>query len=449
MNDGDALPAGVVHLHASGVIASVNDWFAEWISRSRKELVGLALDDVLTYAHDDFFPDGRGPGPWMMLDRRDPGRAVIVSREHSREGQTLLLLEASARWRALRDLRRDHDLADRTSTRLQLLMDSSVAFSTATSEDRLATILADTAGRAYNAEHAAVYLHHPDGRTTLVAGHDPFNGEIDSESLIALVSAPRRTLALSGPDEGESLHPGLAPAMRAAGVHALIATPLHHEEMDFGAFIAWFRHERTFDHEAAPLAEALAGQAAQALATLRLQTRLAFAATHDDVTGLPNRRHLEDQLRAIVGQTACAVLFVDLDRFKEVNDRLGHHAGDRMLREAGRRLLAAVRMQDLVARYGGDEFVIVCPTADVSAAQAIARRVLALLHDGATGRVFGASIGIATAPAGSPSTAEQLIRTADTAMYRAKEAGGNQIMSAVGGPITLTGPVASAPPDVA
>lgn len=439
MNEGVALPAGVVHLEASGVIASANDWFAEWIRRSRNELVGLSLDDVLTYAHDDFFPDGRGPGPWMMLDRRDAGRAVIVSREHSREGQTLLLLEASARWRALRDLRRDHDLADRTSARLQLLMDSSVAFSTAMREDRLATILADTAERAYGAQHAAVYLHHPDGRTTLVAGHDPFNGEIDSESLIALVSAPRRTLALSGPNEVERLHPGLAPAMQAAGVHALIATPLHHEEMDFGAFIAWFRHNRTFDHEAAPLAEALAGQAAQALATLRLQTRLAFAATHDDVTGLPNRRHLEDQLRAIVGRAACAVLFVDLDRFKEVNDRLGHHAGDRMLREAGNRLLAAVRTQDLVARYGGDEFVVVCPTEDVADAHAIARRVLARLRNDASGPGFGASIGIAMAPAGSLLTAEQLIRTADMAMYRAKEAGGDRVADETGASSALPG----------
>lgn len=435
MTEADALPVGVVRLDASGVITTVNGWFATWTGYPADELVGLPLDDVLTYAHDDLFSDGRGPGPWMMLDRRGAGRAVIVTRDTSESAQTLVLLEASERWRALSDLRRSHFLADRTRTRLQLVMDSSVAFSTATSEERLAVILADTTARAYRAEHSAVYLHQPDGRTALAAGHDPFNGRVDYESLIELVSAPRRVLKIVGAEEGERVRPGLGAQMRAAGVRAFIAAPLHHEEMDFGAFIDWFHHERTFDDEAAPLAEAIAGQAAQALATLRLQSRLAFAATHDDVTGLPNRRHLEEQLRSIVGRSGCAVLFVDLDGFKEVNDRLGHHAGDRMLREAGRRLNAAVRMQDLVARYGGDEFVIVCPTDDTTAAHDIARRVLDLLNDDAAGRAFGASIGIATAGAGSLLTAERLIRMADMAMYRAKEAGGNQIADAIGGSI--------------
>ncbi|MFC5859372.1 diguanylate cyclase domain-containing protein [Agromyces flavus] len=155
--------------------------------------------------------------------------------------------------------------------------------------------------------------------------------------------------------------------MRAAGVHALIAAPLHHEEMDFGAFISWFHHVRTFDDEAAPLAEALAGQAAQALATLRLQNRLAHAATHDDVTGLPNRRLLELELSTIVGEVGCATLFVDLDGFKEVNDRLGHHAGDRLLHDAGRRLLSGGARRRRGRPLRRDEFVIVCRTDDPAA----------------------------------------------------------------------------------
>ena len=152
--------------------------------------------------------------------------------------------------------------------------------------------------------------------------------------------------------------------MSAAGVRAFIAAPLHHEETDFGAFVSWFHHERTFDDEAAPLAEALAGQAAQALATLRLQAQLAHAATHDQVTGLPNRRLLETQMDEIVGASRCAVLFIDLDGFKRVNDRLGHQAGDRMLCEVGTAAADGVRAGDLVARYGGDEFVIVCEISD-------------------------------------------------------------------------------------
>lgn len=414
-----------------------NHWFSAWAGVPRADLAGRSIDDFLTHADDDLFPANVGPGPWMMLDPRRPARAVMVTRHSGPDEEVLVLTEASERWRALSDLRRRHALADRTRSRLELIMDSSVAFSTATTEERLAEVLADAAARAYRAEEASVYLHHLDGASELAAGREPLGADVDVDAIIALVSAPRRVVKVVGAEQGEMLLPGLGVAMQAAGVRALIAAPLHHEETDFGAFAAWFHHDRTFDEEAAPLAEALAGQAAQALATLRLQTRLAHAATYDDVTGLPNRRLLEAELDAVVGRTGCAVLFIDLDGFKEVNDRLGHQIGDRVLRDAGHRLLAAVRTDDLVARYGGDEFVIVCETDDPAVATEIAQRALDRLHgDGESGRrLFGASIGVAVASAASALSAEQLIRNADLAMYRAKSSGGNRIALADDGSI--------------
>lgn len=425
----DSLPGGVVRVSRSGAISEANHWFSEWVGSSVDGVVGRSVDEFLVYAPEDLFPGGAGPGPWMMLHAREPDRAVMVSRHHHGADEVLLIAEASERFRALTDLRQRYALTDRTRTRLELVMDSSIAFASAATEERLAEILADTTARAYRAETSTVYLREPDGTYVVAAGSDALGGRLATESLIRLVSSPRRIQKVIGASAGEGLAVGLGSAMRAAGVRAFIAAPLHHEEIDFGAFVSWFQHERTFDDEAAPLAEALAGQAAQALATLRLQAQLAHAATHDQVTGLPNRRLLETQMDEIVGASQCAVLFIDLDGFKRVNDRLGHQAGDRMLWEVGQRLLTGVRSGDLVARYGGDEFVVVCEISQRSEAVEIGDRILDLLRGDPAHPAtrLSASIGVAITPVGSELPAEQLIRGADMAMYGAKIAGGDRI----------------------
>ncbi|WP_345802360.1 sensor domain-containing diguanylate cyclase [Microbacterium sp. AZCO] len=432
----DSLPVGVVCVDRRGAISSANAWFSEWAGRKPDDVVGRSFEEFLVHTDQDLLTADVGPGPWMMLDARTRGRAAMVARVQQSEEDVFLIAEASKRFQALTDLRQQYALADRTRTRLELVIDSSVAFSTATTEERLAAVLADTTARAYRAEESTVYLHLANATTSVAAGADPLSGRFDPEALVGLVSAPRRVVKVVGHEEGDRLLPGLGEAMAAAGVSAFIGAPLHHEETDFGAFISWFHHDRTFDDEAAPLAEALAGQAAQALATLRLQALLAHAATHDEVTGLPNRRLLETQLERVVGPAGCAALFIDLDDFKNVNDSLGHHAGDRMLRDVGERLLSGVRADDLVARYGGDEFVVVCEVADASAALDIAERILDLLRGGgetrATRQPMRASIGVAFAARGSRLRGEQLIRRADVAMYRAKSAGGDRVVLAEG-----------------
>ncbi|MFC5859373.1 hypothetical protein [Agromyces flavus] len=206
----DALPVGVVRIGAGHEVSHANDWFCAWLGLGAEHIVGRPLEEFLIQAHDDLFPAGSGPGPWMMLDKRRPSKAVMVTRSEGDGHEMLVLSEASERWRALCELRRSHALADRTRARLELVMDSSVAFSTATSEERLAMILADTATRAYRAEHSAVYLHQPGGSSTLAAGHDPFDGRVDYESLISLVSVPRRTIKVVGPEDGELLLPDWA-----------------------------------------------------------------------------------------------------------------------------------------------------------------------------------------------------------------------------------------------
>jgi len=150
----------------------------------------------------------------------------------------------------------------------------------------------------------------------------------------------------------------------------------------------------------------------------------------DPLTGLPNREQLRDLLRERLAQalrrgTPCSVLMLDLDRFKHVNDVLGHAFGDRVLKQIALRLTGdAVRDGDIVARLSGDEFAVVMPEADIDLATQIARRVRQALEqplmlDDQTVDV-GASVGVATAPAHG-SEADVLLSRAEVAMYAAKE----------------------------
>ena len=162
---------------------------------------------------------------------------------------------------------------------------------------------------------------------------------------------------------------------------------------------------------------------------------LAHRALHDSLTGLPNRVLFVDRLEmALAGlarrSSQVAVLFLDLDGFKLVNDRLGHEAGDELLKEIARRLSQVMRPSDTVARFGGDEFTVLAEgytsEAQVVATAARIRTALGepfLLDAGEA--TIGASIGIALA-SGAGTDAEPLIREADAAMYRAKRAGGSR-----------------------
>jgi diguanylate cyclase (GGDEF)-like protein/PAS domain S-box-containing protein len=162
------------------------------------------------------------------------------------------------------------------------------------------------------------------------------------------------------------------------------------------------------------------------------EARLSHLATHDGLTGLPNRAMLRSRMESALERgDRLGVLFLDLDRFKVVNDGLGHAAGDALLVAAADRLSQVVRPGDFVARIGGDEFVMLCydagPEDDLVR---IGVRVLASLRppvhlQSGSDVVIGASIGAAMAHAGD--TADTLLRDADTAMYAAKAAGGARV----------------------
>ncbi len=162
-----------------------------------------------------------------------------------------------------------------------------------------------------------------------------------------------------------------------------------------------------------------------------LQSRLAHGAMHDELTGLPNRRLLLHRLRDTFSAPTSrgGLLFVDLDRFKLINDSLGHEAGDQLLREVTTRFSRTLRPADLIARAGGDEFVILCPDLDDAESVAVvAARLTATLAepiDLPGGRVVvSASVGVVHVVGAVEPT--DLLRDADLAMYEAKQLGRNR-----------------------
>ncbi len=178
--------------------------------------------------------------------------------------------------------------------------------------------------------------------------------------------------------------------------------------------------------ELGTVARALSNLQEQTVERLRAEAKINHMARHDELTGLPNRASFQAEIgRALqAGRAACAVLCLDLDRFKAVNDTLGHLAGDKLLKAVGERLLGNACEGVFVARIGGDEFAIVQTAGDQPvAAMSLAERVIALLSqpydlDGQH-IVVGVSIGIALAPSDG-TEAEDLVKNADLALYRAK-----------------------------
>jgi diguanylate cyclase (GGDEF)-like protein/PAS domain S-box-containing protein len=199
----------------------------------------------------------------------------------------------------------------------------------------------------------------------------------------------------------------------------------------------WSYEDVTAEHQARELAEASRDALERAVAerTAELQeanARAQHLADHDALTGLPNRRLLEDRLKQALAlsyrnRKQTAVMFVDLDRFKTVNDSLGHAVGDVLLKEVARRLVKQLRVGDTICRIGGDEFMVVLPEVKRSSHVAqVAQKIIEQLSEPAVVEerelIVTPSIGIAVFP-DDGRDAETLIRNADAAMYHAKEMG--------------------------
>ncbi len=221
--------------------------------------------------------------------------------------------------------------------------------------------------------------------------------------------------------------------LRSIGTRRVVAVPLISGGTFLGiATAGWGAEEATphLDEDVLARLTGVADQASTALEKARLLATVRHQATHDALTGLPNRvlflERLDQAIHQVDADTHLAVLFCDLDLFKQVNDTLGHAAGDELLRQVAARLRSTVRPGDIVGRLSGDEFAVILPgLAEIEDAAGLARRITDCFAepfrlDGTAVRI-GTSVGLSATRAGGGRTAEELLRKADAAMYRHKQ----------------------------
>jgi diguanylate cyclase (GGDEF)-like protein/PAS domain S-box-containing protein len=248
----------------------------------------------------------------------------------------------------------------------------------------------------------------------------------------------RRVWATSAPVwlADVTLDPTLAQAEVAAraGLRTALAFPILVGGEFYGVMEFFGRSVRPRDDEAIELVQTVGSQIGQFIGRKLAENNLQFFASHDSLTGLFNRTMFAERLQQALAQAqrherALALLFIDLDGFKVINDTLGHNAGDAFLIEIAARLRSILREGDVIARIGGDEFVVLIEEfADATHAAEVAKKILETVSKPfvVQNREFSvtASIGVAVYPEDGEET-QQLLKSADIAMYRAKEGGKN------------------------
>jgi diguanylate cyclase (GGDEF)-like protein len=269
---------------------------------------------------------------------------------------------------------------------------------------------------------------------TRIDGSEPFAVRSGSTPFLERLQRSRDVIVM----DRDTNDPLVKQLLMATDTLATIVAPLFAAEEFLGVVTANFHHSVPTvlhaDRDRQVRLAGLADQAATALQNVRLLEKVSHLAWHDTLTGLPNRRLLEDRVnqelnRAKRSGESISMFFIDLDRFKQVNDTLGHAAGDDLIQQVAQRLCDTVRRQDTVARLGGDEFAVLLPgLSDPAAIDQLARRALDAL--GAPYLIAGqevytsGSIGIATTPQHGE-TYDELLSNADAAMYRSKGLGRN------------------------
>lgn len=312
------------------------------------------------------------------------------------------------------------------------------AFASTDLEDVL-TRAVELASVTLTAEYCNVLELDPDGTQLVNKAAAGWSGELDGSRTvpvrpggpIAFVLSHRKPLMVAELSKDPRFFD--SPLLKL-GVRSGILVPIFGTTDTFGILGVFAKDERHFSEEHASFLQSVANILAVAIERKNAEDRLAYLAQFDSLTGLPNRHLFHDRLLKTTANArrtgrSTAVLFIDLDRFKLVNDTQGHSAGDKLLKEAAFRLTQCVRSGDTVGRFGGDEFgAILTDLSRPGDAGTVAQKVLDALAKpfrlDAHETYVSASIGITLFPTDGDNP-EALVMNADTAMYRAKEQGRN------------------------
>lgn len=435
----DQAPCGLIATALDGTIVDANSTLLDWVGRTRASVLGLPFLSILDPGSRLFFEsrylqvlhlNGRVDEVAITLLGADGVRLpVLVNSWHDVDAGVVrtAVFNASERTRYERDLLDARRAAEASAERVRVLQEASSLFGSSATDRDVAEGLASIARSAFGAREAAVLLTDDRGALELAGGTDPLEGSVAARLRVPKGAATTVEYAHTADAE-------LASAMKASRLASLSVTPLVVDDERLGVLVCSFGRRTAFDDEFSELQQALSRQAAQTLVRVRLQRRLAFLALHDQLTGAANRQLLEQSLDEAIGAAArrgepLSVLFLDLDDFKSINDAFGHAVGDIVLVELAARLRDGVRAGDVVGRIGGDEFVVICPSAEGEAAVSVAERILATagnpLHAAGAEISISVSIGVSLyRPDADPRpTAEQMLVRADGAMYRSKRAG--------------------------
>lgn len=445
-------PCGYVSVTPDGVIVRANLTFGEWSGRPRADLLGSTFSSLLEVGSQLLYETRCLPLLLLAGELREvllvmecPGQDAlpilvnvnVVLDEHDRlRLMRIAVFDASARQDYERDLLGARLAAERSEAQVRVLQEATVRLGAGRTVAGVAAALSEIVRSASDATSVSVMLVDDAGlrldAVTPVSAPSPSVVPIDARRPEAESFQRGEAIVVSNISDMERRYPAIADAVHGARLEAMMVTPLLDDHSCLGVLVSFYGRRRTFPPEQIELHTALARRGAQALRLIRLQLQLRRVALHDQLTGLANREMLSSQLTESIHTTEqsgrpMSVMFLDLDGFKPINDQLGHAAGDRVLVEIAQRIRSVVRDGDMIARFGGDEFVILCNDCDQRDAEHLTGRIGEAIRQPLTGfredlRVT-ASIGVACLASGRRADGDDLLHAADSAMYRSKASG--------------------------